>query len=204
MSVSGTLQEIPVREKCRTLVFKSQKAFNGRHLMNHVIRIVEIMVKEFCTMLCYMEPDCVSINLDDTAGVNGKYKCELNNVTHEGHEHEFKWHPNYFYHASQSACVKNPCENNSTCQSGFTDLGYRCLCTAGFKGQTCAEDIDSVPREHKPAVRMLCVAIPKVPTNVHAKLDTTEMEISATRVLCSLRSFSEQSLIMFRNRRVPL
>ena len=37
----------------------------------------------------------------------------------------------------QSACVENPCKNNATCQSGFTDTGYRCLCTAGFKGRTC-------------------------------------------------------------------
>ena len=37
----------------------------------------------------------------------------------------------------QSACVKNHCKNNATCQSGFTEKGFRCLCTAGFKGQNC-------------------------------------------------------------------
>ena len=37
----------------------------------------------------------------------------------------------------QSACVKNHCKNNATCQSGFTDKGFRCMCTAGFKGQNC-------------------------------------------------------------------
>ena len=37
----------------------------------------------------------------------------------------------------QSACVSNPCQNKGTCQAGFTDKGYRCLCTAGFKGRNC-------------------------------------------------------------------
>ena len=30
-------------------------------------------------MMCYMEPNCVSINVRPSQG--GKYKCELNNAT---------------------------------------------------------------------------------------------------------------------------
>ena len=41
-------------------------------------------MEEFCETMCFLEPDCVSINLDRRADVYGKYKCELNNVTHEG------------------------------------------------------------------------------------------------------------------------
>ena len=37
----------------------------------------------------------------------------------------------------QNACVKNPCKNNATCQTGFTTKGYRCLCFPGFTGQDC-------------------------------------------------------------------
>ena len=44
-----------------------------------------------------------------------------------------------FVFLCQSNCITNPCKNNATCQSGFTDKGYRCLCSAGFKGQTCDE-----------------------------------------------------------------
>ena len=49
----------------------------------------------------------------------------------------------------QSACVDNPCDNNSTCQSGFTDKGYRCLCITGFKGPRCKKGNPCVV---KPAV----------------------------------------------------
>ncbi|XP_066025921.1 uncharacterized protein [Pocillopora verrucosa] len=96
----------------------------------------------FCDNICYMEPDCVSINVNKRVSSHGRYKCELNNVTHGRHEHDLEKKDDYFYHAAESACVDNPCDNNSTCQSGFTDKGYRCLCTTGFKGPRCKKDID--------------------------------------------------------------
>ena len=37
----------------------------------------------------------------------------------------------------QNACVKVRCMNNATCQTGFTDRGYRCVCAAGFEGEDC-------------------------------------------------------------------
>ena len=33
--------------------------------------------------------------------------------------------------------MRNLCKNQATCQTGFTAKGYRCLCTAGFKGEYC-------------------------------------------------------------------
>ena len=86
---------------CRNLEFRPEKAYEGKRLINHVIHIAEVMVTTFCENVCYMEPDCVSINLDKRADGDGKYKCELNNVTHEGHEHELNKDENYFYHAAE-------------------------------------------------------------------------------------------------------
>ena len=34
-----------------------------------------------CRVMCYMEPNCVSINVGPLEG--GKHKCELNNATDE-------------------------------------------------------------------------------------------------------------------------
>ncbi|KAL9953471.1 hypothetical protein ACROYT_G040893 [Oculina patagonica] len=43
--------------------------------------------------------------------------------------------------------MNNLCKNNATCQSGFTDRGYRCLCFPGFTGQDCESDIDECATE---------------------------------------------------------
>ena len=43
-----------------------------------------------------------------------------------------------FFFLLQNACDKSfQCQNNATCQSGFTLKGYRCLCPPGFKGELC-------------------------------------------------------------------
>ncbi|CAH3142993.1 unnamed protein product, partial [Porites lobata] len=36
-----------------------------------------------------------------------------------------------------SACDNPRCHNNGTCQSGFTEKKYRCLCPSGFTGEHC-------------------------------------------------------------------
>ncbi|XP_066025908.1 uncharacterized protein [Pocillopora verrucosa] len=142
ISASVSSQDFCDADQCRKLEFTPEKTFDGRRLINHVIRIVEVLTMNFCDNMCYMEPDCVSINLYKRVSGHGAYKCELNNVTHERHEHDLEKVDDYVYHAAESACVDNPCNNNSTCQSGFTDKGYRCLCTAGFKGPRCKKDIN--------------------------------------------------------------
>ena len=43
-----------------------------------------------------------------------------------------------FFFLLQNACDKSSqCQNNATCQSGFTLKGYRCLCAPGFEGEHC-------------------------------------------------------------------
>ena len=91
--------------QCRQLEFTPEKEFDGKRLSNHVIRIVEVMKTKFCKNVCYMEPDCVSINLDKRVGQQGDYKCELNNVTHEGHELELEKEEHFFYHAAEVGFV---------------------------------------------------------------------------------------------------
>ena len=90
-----------VADQCRILEFSPEKVFEGKRLIQHTIHVVEVTDPRFCKNFCYMEPDCVSINLDKRENRHGNYKCELNNVTHEGHEHRLEDHEDFFYHAAE-------------------------------------------------------------------------------------------------------
>ena len=40
-------------------------------------------------------------------------------------------------HLESLACTGNPCENGATCYEQNGDLGYLCLCPAGYEGTNC-------------------------------------------------------------------
>ena len=94
-------KDVCIADQCRNLEFGPEKVFEGKRLINHTIRTVEITVSRFCENLCYMEPDCVSINLYTRGDGNGYHKCELNNATHEGHEKKLIDQEMYSYHAAE-------------------------------------------------------------------------------------------------------
>ena len=54
-----------------------------KELRGHVINLeVEVVPnQESCRVLCFIEPNCVSITFGPKR--KGKYKCELNNATEE-------------------------------------------------------------------------------------------------------------------------
>ena len=77
--------------------FTSSLAFPGKRLINHLIRTVESPVQDFCSALCYMEPNCVSYNELVASGSPVITKCELNNSTHNEHPQDLKSWTNYRY-----------------------------------------------------------------------------------------------------------
>ncbi|CAH3111620.1 unnamed protein product [Porites lobata] len=83
-----------------------------------------------------MEPNCVSYNFNRDAR-----KCELNNSTSRDGKKKMETNPDYIY-VAKNACENKPCKNKATCQTGFTGKDYRCLCTMGFDGDHCENDID--------------------------------------------------------------
>ena len=66
-------------EECRSIVFK--EPIKNKVLKGHLIRLIQIPHQANCKVLCYTEPNCVSINLGPSQG--GNYICELNNASDE-------------------------------------------------------------------------------------------------------------------------
>ncbi|XP_078364684.1 microfibril-associated glycoprotein 4-like isoform X1 [Oculina patagonica] len=130
------MRKHPEGDECRNIEFKEPVA--DRAMKNHVIRSEEVPNEGTCRLLCYMEPNCVSINLGPLEG--GKHKCELNNATDENQITMILVDKPYFtYLAIENPCSSSPCLNNGTCQAGFTSKGFRCICHAGFTGTDCSQ-----------------------------------------------------------------
>ena len=66
-------------DECRIIMFK--EPIENKAMTGHVIRTEEVPNEGTCRLMCYAEPNCVSINFGPSEG--GKHKCELNSVTEE-------------------------------------------------------------------------------------------------------------------------
>ena len=66
----------------RVIIFKGPMA--DRRLPGHVIRTESVANEGGCRVKCFLEPNCVSINVGPPVG--GKRSCELNNATDESPE----------------------------------------------------------------------------------------------------------------------
>lgn len=85
---------------CRTLPLSSFFFFTDKRLANHIIRTEQVPHVQTCELLCYLEPNCVSINFQNKADVDGKFNCELNNSTHRRHDDDFLDKNGYLYRGS--------------------------------------------------------------------------------------------------------
>ncbi|XP_015765774.1 PREDICTED: sushi, von Willebrand factor type A, EGF and pentraxin domain-containing protein 1-like isoform X2 [Acropora digitifera] len=137
----GVISACPGGE-CRQLFFRADFTFGNRRLIKHVIESVNVSDFDNCELRCYHQPNCVSINFNIIRDSGGFHKCELNNATHRGHDNELENKDGYIYKGAESACDKGPCKNNGTCQSGYTDKGYRCLCPPQWTSHRCDEDVN--------------------------------------------------------------
>ena len=68
-------------DECRIIIFK--EPIENKTMRGHVIKSGEVDSQGSCRVMCYMDPNCVSINFGPSQ--SGKYRCELNNATDEDH-----------------------------------------------------------------------------------------------------------------------
>nr|XP_058947345.1 neurogenic locus notch homolog protein 2-like [Pocillopora verrucosa] len=142
------------KERERAMVFPDYYFFAERYLVNHTIEKKRVNNLDDCELMCYLNDDCVSLNFKkDPEDEEPLHICELNNATHLKYDSDLTTDANFYYRGSKNACDKSSqCQNNATCQSGFTLKGYRCLCPPGFEGELCETDIDECSEVH--AVKM--------------------------------------------------
>ncbi|GBP00197.1 Neurogenic locus Notch protein [Eumeta japonica] len=43
---------------------------------------------------------------------------------------------------TKNICATSPCRNGGTCTSVSDGTSYKCICPSGFKGITCADDVE--------------------------------------------------------------
>ncbi|XP_074607271.1 uncharacterized protein LOC141860156 isoform X2 [Acropora palmata] len=126
--------------ECRQLSFPADYEFGNRRFMKHVIETIKVVDFDLCELQCYLEANCVSINFNVIPDSEGRHECELNNATHRSHDNELMNKEGYVYKGAESACDRVACNNGGTCQSGFTDKGYRCVCPPCLTSAHCERD----------------------------------------------------------------
>ena len=94
----------------RIIIFK--EPIKGKALQGHVIRSVKVANEGSCRVQCFMEPNCVSINIGPVQ--EGKGICELNNATDDSPSHSaLKNVAQYIYYAVEVRCMSLPVSSRS-------------------------------------------------------------------------------------------
>ena len=82
------------------MLFPQYYFFAERRLMNHTIKTVLAEDLDQCELLCYLNDDCVSLNIKKDPN-NGGHKCELNNSTHLEHDIDLITDAVFYYRGSK-------------------------------------------------------------------------------------------------------
>ena len=82
------------------MLFPQYYFFAERRLMNHTIKTVLAEDLDQCELLCYLNDDCVSLNIKKDRN-NGGHECELNNSTHLEHDIDLITDAVFYYRGSK-------------------------------------------------------------------------------------------------------
>ena len=85
----------------RELHFPAYYFFPEKRLLNHVIKIGPIKDLDECKYRCYLDANCVSLNIKNKDHDSGTHECELNNSTHLEHDRDLKDDKLHYYHGAE-------------------------------------------------------------------------------------------------------
>ena len=113
--------------------FPAYFSFTEKRLKGHTIRSSQVPDIDICELLCYQEPNCVSINFkyEVRSVAEGSYNCELNNSTHLGHDQDFVDAKGYVYRGAEvgsyEVCLQSNKGISAVISVPFTDykIGIR-------------------------------------------------------------------------------
>ena len=70
-------------ENCNGRILEISDSKEGRRLVGHVFKRIDITSPDVCEVNCFVEPDCVSFNVGPLQ--DGKHRCELSDSDHRAH-----------------------------------------------------------------------------------------------------------------------
>ena len=82
------------------MLFPQYYFFAERRLMNHTIKRVLAENLDQCELFCYLNDDCVSLNIKKDQD-DGGHECELNNSTHLEHDIDLITDAVFYYRGSK-------------------------------------------------------------------------------------------------------
>ena len=83
------------------MIFKEEVP--NKALLGHVIRTEQVLNEGSCRLQCYLEPNCVSINVGPLK--DGSRQCDLNDVTHDMKKFALKNMNGFTYNAVEVRAV---------------------------------------------------------------------------------------------------
>ncbi|XP_032219253.1 sushi, von Willebrand factor type A, EGF and pentraxin domain-containing protein 1 isoform X1 [Nematostella vectensis] len=129
------LKYILTQEYCRHLVFDAEENDQTVFSSDWLVKSLAVQSSGSCQQHCFLHPDCTAYTFCPEGGGGGA--CSLlgsnDNLTLTGKK-------GCTFQKAQNNCENRQClHNNMTCQTGFGELGFRCVCPLCFHGEDCEE-----------------------------------------------------------------
>ena len=85
----------------RELYFPTYYFYAVKRLVNHRIKTMIVKDLDECEYRCYLDANCVSLNIKNKDHDSVTHECELNNSTHLEHDRDLKDNQLYYYRGTE-------------------------------------------------------------------------------------------------------